>query len=133
MQYVIMPTNDDIAHSRGPWKKHKYSKKIGKRYVYAKNKMSEASTNAKYKMMYGQDPEKNQVKDSIKNYTSLIGDDSNRDQMRRTKAFIGIGKAIWSEHKEAKRLKKAKASSFGSALLTAGKRLVNKILSKFKK
>lgn len=34
MRYIISPTNDDIFHSRGPWKKHKYIKKVGNKYIY---------------------------------------------------------------------------------------------------
>lgn len=37
MEYVIAPTNNDLMHSRGPWKKHKYLSKVGDKYVYGKN------------------------------------------------------------------------------------------------
>ena len=36
-----------LEHSSGPWKKHKYIKKIGDRYVYAKNKVEWAINEAK--------------------------------------------------------------------------------------
>lgn len=37
-----------LEHSSGPWKKHKYIKKIGDRYVYAKNKMSSVIDDTKH-------------------------------------------------------------------------------------
>ena len=33
----------ELEHSSGPWKKHKYLKKIGDKYIYAKNKVGEAA------------------------------------------------------------------------------------------
>lgn len=129
MNYIITPTNDDLIHSRGPWKKHKYLKKIGKKYVYAKDKASEASTNAKYKMLYGEDPYA-KTKANVSEYKSTIGYDSNRYKARRTKAFL---KTMVSFGKEKARLNKARKASFGSALLTAGKRLVSDLLKKISK
>lgn len=38
--------NDELYHSRGAWKNHKYLKKIGNRYIYAKDQMAGAVRNA---------------------------------------------------------------------------------------
>ena len=37
MYYVIAPTDSDMLHSRGPWKKHKYIGKKGNKYIYSKD------------------------------------------------------------------------------------------------
>jgi len=37
----------ELEHSSGPWKKHKYLKKIGDKYIYAKNKVAGAIDEAK--------------------------------------------------------------------------------------
>lgn len=52
MKYVIAPANDDLMHSRGPWKKHKYTSKIGNKYIYGKNTTIGRlkKLNKKYKM-----------------------------------------------------------------------------------
>lgn len=33
---ITVPGDDELYHSRGPWKNHKYLQKIGKRYIYGK-------------------------------------------------------------------------------------------------
>lgn len=38
--------NDELYHSRGAWKNHKYLKKIGNRYIYAKDQIAGAVRNA---------------------------------------------------------------------------------------
>ena len=42
-----MNSEDYLEHSSGPWKKHKYIKKIGDRYVYARDKIAGAAQNAR--------------------------------------------------------------------------------------
>ncbi len=162
MKYTIAPTNDYIAHSTGPWKKHKYIKKIGKRYVYAKDQYNKGMTNAKYKMMYGHrptDPVRQKThpysvgKSAVSGYALNYAFSGSRIPVVRQRSGLGgallsggiaaagnayqqhkLNKQYRAEKRQLKKeLREAKATSLGGALVAMGKRIVSKIAGIFKK
>lgn len=154
MYYAIQPTNRDIEHSRGPWKKHKYLKKIGKRYVYkpdnydyTEESLSDKTyqrDKLKYKLMTGKDYKSGTTYTEYKlsrfgNKAYLVGTGASFINPYLGIAIDSIG---WTAHnaskglkrgrriKETYQLNKAHKTSMGKALLTAGKRFVSKLLKK---
>ena len=75
----VLISERKLEHSSGPWKKHKYLKKIGDKYIYAKEKLSDAAKkagdlawDAQFEAEYQAERAANAVKEGVKRATNPI-------------------------------------------------------------
>lgn len=83
----VLISERKLEHSSGPWKKHKYLKKIGDKYIYAKNKIASAIDD---------------VKTAIKENPN-----ASEYYKRATQAETSKDNEVWSEGQTKERAKKS--------------------------
>lgn len=147
MYYVIAPTNNDLMHSRGPWKKHKYLSKVGDKYVYGKgttigklNKLN-SSYDKEYKRINKMTASDHKFVDSwygkpIKNpknkYVAEVARETEAARRQDHNIVDNNDKYYKSKLKEKTREKASKIIG-NSAAVKKGKGLISKLAKLFKK
>lgn len=67
MYYAVVRSENYLSHSKGPWRVHKYLRKVGKKYYYYdKNKSNESKGIRTYSHIRTDDEHSNQFNKNVK-------------------------------------------------------------------
>lgn len=124
------PWREELYHSSGPWKKHKYLKKIGNTYIYAK-KSRELEKNAK-NLAQEYDKEKAIADEAGKQFrrnpfadNSDVVYDKWRYNLHSSVSKKKLSRMVYKGSERYEKLAKEELKSIPKEIVSDGKRLVS--------